>query len=353
MNRQFYLDLAASGLRMPIGADLVLQEQDDPAAVLQDGQQLGQVIIEAARRYRTPLALSLMDLAVEKETLLTMLDVPAADIPKYHFDQSPTNEMLVALESRMNDPMDSRLQARIDAIAHVARHADLVPVGMVIGPFSLMTKLIADPIVPVYLAGAGTTADEDEEVRTVERVLELAVRVVLRSVSEQLKAGAKAICLAEPAASTTYISPSQLEQGSNVFDRYVMHYNRRIRELLRKAGAELVFHCCGELTEDMVNYFGQLDPAMLSLGSSRKLWQDASAVPKRTVLYGNLPSKKFFSDKEITREQLQQQARELIRKMREAEHPFILGSECDVLSVPGCHDVIKGKVAAFMDCDCD
>ena len=71
-------------------------------------------------------------------------------------------------------------------------------------------------------------------------------------------------------------------------------------------------------------------------------------VPKTTVLYGNLPSKKFFSDNEITREEVIRQANELADKMRQAGHPFILGTECDVLSVKGCHDVILDKVNAFI-----
>jgi hypothetical protein len=31
-------------------------------------------------------------------------------------------------------------------------------------------------------------------------------------------------------------------------------------------------------------------PVILSLGSSRVLWEDAQLVPKHVVLYGNLPS---------------------------------------------------------------
>ena len=37
MQPDYYRDLAASGLRMPVGTDLVLHEQPDPEAVMQDG----------------------------------------------------------------------------------------------------------------------------------------------------------------------------------------------------------------------------------------------------------------------------------------------------------------------------
>ena len=48
--------LAASGLRTPIGTDLVLHERPDPDAVRLDGKRLAGVVREAAERYRTPLA---------------------------------------------------------------------------------------------------------------------------------------------------------------------------------------------------------------------------------------------------------------------------------------------------------
>ncbi len=66
MEREFYLDLAASGLRMPIGTHLVLHEQAHPEEILLDGPRLGEVLIETAHRYTTPLAVPLMDLTLEK-----------------------------------------------------------------------------------------------------------------------------------------------------------------------------------------------------------------------------------------------------------------------------------------------
>jgi hypothetical protein len=39
--------------------------------------------------------------------------------------------------------------------------------------------------------------------------------------------------------------------------------------------------------------------------------------------------------------------------MGQAGHPFILGSECDVLNVPGSTAVISGKADAFVQCRCD
>ena len=49
MDRAYYLELARTGLPMPIAADLVLRELADPAAVLTDGARLGRVLEETAR----------------------------------------------------------------------------------------------------------------------------------------------------------------------------------------------------------------------------------------------------------------------------------------------------------------
>jgi hypothetical protein len=122
------------------------------------------------------------------------------------------------------------------------------------------------------------------------------VASVMQSIEAQVRAGAKAMFVAEPAANKVYFSPKQLAEGADTFERYAMAGNRQIKRLLDEHGVDLVFHCCGELTDEMVKDFGSLDPAILSLGSSRKLWEDARLISKRTVLFGNLPTKRFSTD---------------------------------------------------------
>ena len=36
--------------------------------------------------------------------------------------------------------------------------------------------------------------------------------------------------------------------------------------------------------------------------------------------------------------------------MRQVGHPFVLGSECDVLSVPGCEHTLHEKAMAIVRC---
>jgi hypothetical protein len=86
----------------------------------------------------------------------------------------------------------------------------------------------------------------------------------------------------------------------------------------------------------------------MSLGSSRRLWEDAALIPKNTVIFGNLPSKQFYSDDLITVEQVIELGSMLVEKMSAVEHPFILGSECDLLSVRGCQEIMMSKADAIM-----
>ncbi len=349
MNRDFYLDLAASGLRMPIGTDLILHEEPDPESILMEGPRLGRVLERAASRYRTPLAIPLMDLKLEKADLLHILGVPEPQADTFHFDSAPGEVELACVAGASDAPFTQRNRAHIESIHYIAEKTRLLPVGMAIGPFSLMTKLLADPITPVTLAGIGVTPAEDGAVLAAERCLRLAEHAVSRSVRAQIRAGARVLLVCEPAANIVYISPRQFEAGAHTFERFVIQPNLRLTRTLAESGVDLFFHDCGELIPEMVRQFAvRLDPAILSLGGSRRLWEDAALVPKRVVLYGNLPTKSFYSDAAMPVEKVRQLARELVAKMHEVGHPHILGSECDVLHVADSADTIRRKVEEML-----
>jgi uroporphyrinogen-III decarboxylase len=351
MKREYYLQLAAHGLRIPIGIDLLLHEEPDPQRTLRDGSRLGQVAEHAACRYASPLAIPLMDLTLEKEDLLRLLGYPEGESEIFHFPEAPGLDLLERVRNSFHAPFSTRGQAHIDSVRYIAGKTELLPVGMAIGPFSLMTKLMADPITAVAMAGMGITAEEDAGVLLAERCLALAEMAVARSLEAQIKAGAKAIMICEPAANIVFLSPRQIDAGADIFERFVMQPNLRIRQLLASAAADLIFHDCGELNGFMVAQFAtRLDPAILSLGSSRKLWEDAALVPRNVVLFGNLPSKKFYSDESMPVEQVEAMTLELVAKMRAANHPHILGSECDVLHVADAAASIRKKVEVMISC---
>jgi uroporphyrinogen-III decarboxylase len=221
---------------------------------------------------------------------------------------------------------------------------------MAIGPFSLMTKLMADPITAVAMAARGASATEDEQVRLAETALQLAEFAVARSLRGQAAAGAKAVMICEPAANRVYISPKMIERGSDVFERYVMQPNLRLKQQLDGAGVDLIFHNCGELVDSMVEAFAaRIHPVILSLGSSRRLWEDARLVPRDVVLFGNLPTKNFYSDDVVPPTQARALADQLASAMAATGHPFILGSECDVLHVPEFATTIRHKLDLAMN----
>jgi len=294
----------------------------------------------------------LMDLTLEKDALLAILQVPAEGREKYHFADIPDARLMETVETAPF--LTPRIEATCAAIRYIAeKHADLLPVGMGIGPFSFTTKLLSDPITPVFMAGTGMTGEDDEDVALLECATNLSLQLILRYLKEQCAAGAKAIILCEPAANLVYFSPNQLAEGSDVYQRLVIEPNLKIKALLDSLGVDLIFHDCGELTDGMVDSFNQLSPVMLSLGCSRTLWKDAALVSKKTVLYGNLPTKKFYSDDAVSPAEVERLSVELLREMKKAEHPFVLGSECDVLSVPGKEEIIKNKVRIMMNCKAD
>jgi uroporphyrinogen-III decarboxylase len=351
MQRQFYLNLAERGLRLPIGTHMVLHKKADHETIIHDGDRLGAVMIEAAQYYKSPLAIPLMDLTLEKEAMLAILGVPAEEREKFHFENLPDAD---AGEKVRTAPfMIPRMKSTCEAVRYVAereKQEGIVALGMGIGPFSLMTKMLSDPITPVFMAGTGLTAEDDDDVALLESVMELSTQMILRYLTEQAKADAKAIIVCEPAANLVFFSPNQLAEGSDVFERFVMEPNLKIKAKLDELGVDLIFHDCGELTDGMVKSFNRLNPVMLSLGCSRTLWKDAALVSKDIVLYGNLPSKKFYSDEAVSVADIERMTRDLITNMKKAGHPFIMGTECDVLSVPGHEEIIQRKVDAMMSC---
>jgi hypothetical protein len=348
-NRDCFLSLAADGLRMPVGADLVLHEEPDPENVRNDGAALGRVIERTAHHWNTPLAVPLMDLRLEKYDLLARIGVSIQNAETFHFTAPLDDATLAALCDEKAFPICPGSTARDEALRYIASISELFPVGMAIGPFSLVTRLMADPITAAAMAGRGQAPEDSDDVRLLFQCLWAAEAAVHRSVRSQIAHGARAIMICEPAANTSFLSPRQLRSGSGIFERLVMEPNLRLKAVLESGNCDLIFHDCGELIDPMVEAFAhRLHPAILSLGGSRKLWEDARLVPGDVVLYGNLPTKSFYSDGAMPVEEVIRRTGELLANMKACGHPHILGSECDVLFVSEAQNAIREKVDAMM-----
>lgn len=343
MAREWFLSLAAARHRAIVGTDLVLHEQDNPESVRRDAAALGRVVTKSAERWNTPLAIPLMDLRLEKADLLSAYGMSEEQADRFHFDSGPDEE----LYSLGGFP--ERQRAQIGAIRWIAANTSLFPVGMVIGPFSLMTKLLADPITPLALYISGVSEEDDAGVAAVGCCCRLAEAAVLRSIKAQIEAGARAIIVCEPAANIVFLSPRQLAQRPGAFAHFVLDPNLRLRAAMDAASVDLIFHNCGHLDDNMVRAFGEvLHPAVLSLGSSRTLWNDAFLVPNDVVLFGNIPTRMFYSDADMPQRLVAELTCELAARMAAAGHPHILGSECDVLHVEGASETILSKVQILL-----
>jgi len=352
MDRSFYLNLAATGKRLPVATHLVLHEKKNPEVILLDGKRLAEVMLDTARRFDSPLALPIMDLTLEKDVMLRTLGVPEADIPTFHFEIMPDKETVAKLAG-INVLSSPRIKASCDSLTAIAKDAgNEIPIGMSIGPFSLLTKLLKDPIVPIYTAGTGVGPEDDEDVALLHTLLDICERTIAAYCLAQIKAGARAMFICEPAANLVFFSPKQIKEGSSVYQDFVITPNLHLKKLLDNHKVDLIFHDCGSLTPEMIASFSILDPAIISFGSPVNLWDAEPLVPKTTVLYGNLPTKKFYSDAEVPLDGIPAMVCEIEDKLRASGHPYIIGSECDVLSMPGYEKIIMEKVMKFTSCGC-
>jgi uroporphyrinogen-III decarboxylase len=290
-----------------------------------------------------------MDLCLEKIDLLALAGVSAHEAESFHFTAPLDESTLAKLCAAQTVPLCPGSLARDKALAYIRTKDDLLPVGMAIGPFSLTTRLMADPITAAAMAGSGFGPEDADEVKMLWQCLRVSEAAVLRSVRSQIAHGARAIMICEPTACSAFISPRMLKAGSNLFEQLVMEPNLRLKAVLDAGDCDLIFHDCGELIDPMVEAFAnRLHPVVLSLGSSRKLWEDARMVPKDVVLYGNLPTKSFYSDGAMPIEEVVRRTEELVAHMKACSHPHILGSECDVLFVAEAQQTIQKKVEAMM-----
>jgi uroporphyrinogen-III decarboxylase len=212
-----------------------LHLDENPDAIRLAGDQLGQLIAANARRHHSPLAVPFLDLTIEKNIILEQLNLPL----DHQFHDPLPDETVHDLCHRLQTTPTGRWKANLDAIAYIAQHTDLTPVGLSTGSFTVMTQLVADAKASVRQADKASPAIE-----LVEQMLDLALRVNIRVIASQLSVGAKVILICEPAVAQDYLLPV-------TFERYVLAPHRHINEIVNAAGAELIVHATGELTPEM------------------------------------------------------------------------------------------------------
>jgi len=232
MDKSFYIDLARNGRRLPIITHMVLHEKEDPDSILLDGERLAAVMLEAAERFNNPMALPVMDLTLEKDILLQTMGVPADATAAFHFDNVPNPEQCAKVTTDIDVTTHPRIRANCEALSILRDGGKVVPVGMSIGPFSLLTKLVKDPISAIFMAGTGVAPEDDNDVAMIHAVLGLAESIVHANCAAQINAGARAIFLCEPAANRVYFSPRQIRAGATVYNGFVTQPNLRLKQCL-------------------------------------------------------------------------------------------------------------------------
>ena len=103
------------------------------------------------------------------------------DSDSFHFAEPIPDADFVRLLSGAGAVLVPGSVARDEALELIAAQDGLMPIGMLIGPFSLVTRLMKDPITAAGLAGGGMTAEDATEVRLLMQCLEVAEKLVLRS----------------------------------------------------------------------------------------------------------------------------------------------------------------------------
>ena len=249
MTRSYFLDLARSGRACPMATDLVLNEEPDPEAARRDGDAAG------PGRGTARAALGLAAWPCRSWTCGSRRPTcwPAWE--------SARKRRTGSTSPRPLDHGDAGGAAGGEAPAvPEARHATgpcgtsrdrptSCPIGMTIGPFSLATKLMADPITAAALLGSGVTPEDDPQVKLLCDCLEAAEATVLESVRRQLEQGARAVLVCEPAASIG-LSLASPDQG-RLADLRAAGARAQRAARVRSSGTprrDLIFHDCGELT---------------------------------------------------------------------------------------------------------
>jgi hypothetical protein len=93
MENPMYVQLAEGGLSMPLATNMVLHEgasEPDIERALSNGEELGRVVVRAARRFGVPLAIPHMDLKLEEALLLQGLRLGPGSAPAFHFKAAPS-----------------------------------------------------------------------------------------------------------------------------------------------------------------------------------------------------------------------------------------------------------------------
>ena len=112
----------------------------------------------------------------------------------------------------------------------------------------------------------------------IRKLFELSVEMGLRFAQAQIEAGADIIGVGDAAASLV---------GPDLYDEFVLPYERRLVDGIHKAGGLVRLHICGNISL-LLNGIGSLDCDMIDVDSMVSLSKARTAVGEWPVLAGNI-----------------------------------------------------------------
>jgi len=229
---------------------------------------------ELHRRFKTPFVMSAMDLSVEAEEFGATILMSDWEVPtvtgRLVTDAAGIRDLAVP------DPGSRRTRVYLGTVERLASSLpDAVPLGGMIGPFSLAGRLFG---VSEALA---ETAGEPEMMHA---LLEKTTSYLTSYAEAFKKAGARGVLMAEPTAGL--MSPASVREFSSP-------YIRRIIEVVEGGGFQIILHNCGARIGHLE---AKLDAGarILHFGKPMDILSALERVPEDIVLCGNLDPSEVF-----------------------------------------------------------
>ncbi|MBQ8002759.1 MAG: uroporphyrinogen decarboxylase family protein [Clostridia bacterium] len=222
-----------------------------------------------AERCNVGASLNMMDLSVEAEAF-------GAEIV-FKDDEIPTvaggviADISDAESIKVPSVNDKRCRIYIDGVKHAKEEIKHIPVFCgVIGPYSLAGRLfdMTELMMECY--------DSPDEVKI---LLEKATCFIIKYIKAFKAAGADGVIMAEPAAGL--LSPA-------LNDEFSLPYVKRIMDEVNSEDFVFCYHNCGDNVVHMADSLASLNCDIYHFGNAVKLSQLIPAMPKDSIVMGNV-----------------------------------------------------------------
>jgi len=258
-------------------------------------------------RYRTPFALSAMDLSAEAEAFGCALHCSDHEIPSVTGRLVTSREQAEALP--MPRPGDRRTRVYLETVSLLRHyHPDALVLGGCIGPFSLAARLAG------VSEALELTATEPD---LMHLLLEKSARFLADYARAFRQAGADGLLMAEPAAGL--LSPRGMREFSSA-------YIRSIAAEAADPGFFIILHNCAAKVLHLPAVF-ETGLKAFHFGAPMDMRAALEQSPKDVVLCGNLDPTGVFV--QSSPEEVGRQTRQLLEVTRSWPN-FVISSGCDV-----------------------